>query len=172
MEIKKLTIAWAKKYLRGEDICNEILFDDLYKNLIQYEQYGYATEILLKQIEDNEDHGTEIKQSKYQNLAENIYKDSTLSSYFKFDKAINILKSFCELEHTRNLRTLGIAGEIYKNKWKFDHQFHNLLQSRAYFKKGYFSWIKKVNDGILPETESINTAVNYAHLNELIVIEN
>jgi predicted acylesterase/phospholipase RssA len=172
MEIKKLSIVWAKKYLRGEDICNEILFDDLYKNLIQYEQYGYATEILLKQIEDNEDHGTEIKQSKYQNLAENIYKDSTLSSYFKFDKAINVLKSFCELEHTRSLRTLGIAGEIYKNKWKFDHQFHNLLQSRAYFKKGYLSWIKKVELSIQPETDSINTAVNYAHLNELIVIEN
>jgi predicted acylesterase/phospholipase RssA len=172
MEDKKLAIAWAKNYLRGEDISNEILFDDLYQNLIQYEQYGYATEILLKKIEDNEDQGAEIKQSKYQDLAENIYKDSTLSSYFKFDKAINVLKSFCDLEHTKNSRTLGIAGEIYKNKWKFDHQFHNLLQSRAYYKKGYLIWKNKMHKSIQTETDCINTAVNYAHLNELIVIEN
>lgn len=172
MKDKKEAIACAKNYLRGEDISNAILFDDLYQNLIQYEQYGYATEILLKKIEDDEDQGTEIKLSKYQDLADNIYKDSTLSSYFKFDKAINVLKSFCDLEHTKNSNTLGIAGEIYKNKWKFDHQFHNLLQSRAYYKKGYLIWNNKMHKSIQTETECINTAVNYANINELIVIEN
>jgi predicted acylesterase/phospholipase RssA len=169
---KKKAIALAKNYLRGEDISNTINFDDLYQNLTQYEQFGYATEILLKKIDDNEDRGIEIKLSKYQDLADNIYKDSSLSSYFKFDKAINILKSFCDLEHTKNSRTLGIAGEIYKSKWKFDHQFHNLLQSRAYFKKGYLIWKNKTHKSIQTETDCINTAVHYAHLNELIVIEN
>jgi predicted acylesterase/phospholipase RssA len=172
MEDKKKAIALAKNYLRGEDISNAINFDDLYQNLTQYEQFGYATEILLKKIDDNEDQGIEIKLSKYQDLADNIYKDSTLSSYFKFDKAINVLKSFCDLEHTKNSRTLGIAGEIYKSKWKFDHQFHNLLQSRAYFKKGYLIWKNKTHKSIQTETDCINTAVHYAHLNELIVIEN
>ncbi|WP_281239399.1 patatin-like phospholipase family protein [Flavobacterium praedii] len=172
MEDKKQAIAWAKNYLRGEDISNAIDFDYLYQNLIQYEQYGYATEILLKKIEDNEDQGVEIKLSKYQDLADNIYKDSTLSSYFKFDKAINVLKSFCDLEHTKNSRTLGIAGAIYKSKWKFDHQFHNLLQSRAYYKKGYLIWKNKTHKTIQTESDCINTAVHYAHLNELIVIEN
>lgn len=169
---KKKAIALAKNYLRGEDISNTINFDDLYQNLTQYEQFGYATEILLKKIDDNEDRGIEIKLSKYQDLADNIYKDSSLSSYFKFDKAINVLKSFCDLEHTKNSRTLGIAGEIYKSKWKFDHQFHNLLQSRAYFKKGYLIWKNKTHKSIQTETDCINTAVHYAHLNELIVIEN
>lgn len=169
---KKTAMVWAKKYLRGEDISNEINFEDLYLNLIQCEQFGYATEILLKKIEDNEDQGIEIKLTKYQDLAENIYKDSTLSSYFKFDKAINVLKSFCDLEHTKNSRTLGIAGAIYKDKWKFDHQFHNLLQSRAYYKKGYLIWKNKTHKNIQTETDCINTAVQYAHLNELIVIEN
>lgn len=172
MEDKKKVIAWAKNYLRGEDISNDILFDVLYKNLIQYEQYGYATETLLKKIADNEDQGIEIKQSKYQNLADNIYKDSTLSSFFKFDKAINTLKSFCDLERTKNSKTLGIAGAIYRSKWKFDHQFHNLLQSRAYYKKGYLIWKNKPHKTVHTETECINTAVNYANINELIVIEN
>lgn len=113
MEDKKRMISWAKNYLRGQDISNEVPFEDLYQNLVQYEQYGYAAEILLKKIADNEDHGSEIRLSKYQDLAENVYKDSTLSSYFKFDKAINILKSFCDLENTKNSRTLGIAGTIY-----------------------------------------------------------
>ena len=38
MKDKKEAIACAKNYLRGEDISNAILFDDLYQNLIQYEQ--------------------------------------------------------------------------------------------------------------------------------------
>ncbi|PJJ07364.1 putative acylesterase/phospholipase RssA [Flavobacterium sp. 1] len=172
MENKKAAIAWAKNYLRGEDISNSIPFEDLYQNLIIYEQYGYATEILLKKIAENEDKGTEIKLSKYQDLADNVYKDSTLSSYFKFDKAVNILKSFCDLEYTKNSKTLGIAGAVYKNKWKFDHQFHNLLQSRSYYKKGYLIWKNKLHKSIQTETYCINTAVNYANLNELIVIEN
>jgi predicted acylesterase/phospholipase RssA len=172
MEDKKKVIAWAKNYLRGEDISNNVPFEDLYQSLIEYEQYGYAAEILLKKIADNEDQGAEIKLSKYQDLADNIYKDSTLSSYFKFDKATNVLKSFCDLEHTKNSRTLGIAGAIYRSKWKFDHQFHNLLQSRAYYKKGYLIWKNKTHKSIQTETDCINTAVNYANLNELIVIEN
>lgn len=172
MEDKKLAIAWAKNYLRGEDISNEVSFEDLYQNLIQYEQYGYAAEILLKRIDDDKDLGVEIKLSRYQDLADNIYKDSSLSSYFKFDKAINVLKSFCDLEHTKNSQTLGIAGAIYRDKWRFDHQFHNLLQSRAYYKKGYLIWQNKMHKSIHTETLCINTAVNYANLNELIVIEN
>ncbi len=169
---KKLAIALAKNYLRGEDVSNEISFENLYENLIKYEQYGYAAEILLESIEDHKDRGGGIKVSKYQNLADNVYKDSTLSSYFKFDKAINILKSFCDLGNTKDSKTLGIAGAVYKSKWKFDHQFHNLLQSRAYYKKGYLIWKNKTHKTIKSETECIVTAVNYANLNELIVIEN
>src|SRR6187402_2599176 len=169
MEDKKKVILCAKNYLRGENI-NDFRFDNLYKYLIQYEQYGYAAEVLLKRIDDKEDKGAEIKLSNFQNLADNVYRDSTLSSYFKFDKAIKILKSSCDLEYTQNSKTLGIAGAIYRSKWKFDHQFHNLLQSRAYYKKGYLIWKNKSHKTIHTETECINTAVNYANLNELIVI--
>ncbi|TRX31778.1 hypothetical protein FNW52_18370 [Flavobacterium sp. ZT3R18] len=172
MESKKQAIEFAKNYLRGEDISNSIHFEDLYSKLIQYEQFGYATEILLEKITENEADGVEIKLSNYQDLAENIYKDTTLSSYFKFEKAINVLKSFCDLENSKNCKTLSLAGEVYKHKWKFDHQFHNLLQSRAYYKKGYLIWKSKSHKSIHAETDCINTAVNYAHLNELIVIEN
>lgn len=172
MENKKQAIEFAKNYLRGEDISNSIHFEDLYSKLIQYEQFGYATEILLEKIADNESAGIEIKLSDYQSLAENIYKDTTLSSYFKFEKAINVLKSFCDLEHTKNCKTISLAGEVYKHKWRFDHQFHNLLQSRAYYKKGYLIWKSKSHKSIHTERDCINAAVNYAHLNELIVIEN
>lgn len=171
MESKNQAIEFAKNYLRGEDISNAIHFEDLYSKLIQYEQFGYATEILLEKIADNETNGDEIKLSDFQDLAKNIYKDTTLSSYFKFEKAINVLKSFCDLEHTKNCKTLSLAGEVYKHKWKFDHQFHNLLQSRACYKKGYLMWKNKSHKLVHAETDCINTAVNYAHLNELIVIE-
>lgn len=160
-------IELAKNHLRGENIDSKIAFDDLYKGLIQYDQFGYAAEILLTEIDDKEEKGEPISKDLYHKLATNIYKDTTLSGYFKFDKALNILKTYCDLDTTENCETLGIAGAIYKYKWKFDHQFKNLLQSRAYYKKGYKLWKK---DSSLLCSEY--TAINYAYISELIVSKN
>ncbi|TDD93607.1 patatin-like phospholipase family protein [Flavobacterium cellulosilyticum] len=160
-------IELAKKQLRGEDIDSTITFHELYAGLIKYEQFGYATEILLTKIEENEKIGESIPNIWYQQLAINIYKDSSLSGFFKFDKAMNILKSHCNLEQSQDCETLGIAGAIYKYKWKFDHQFHHLLQSRAFYKKGYQIWKKNTL-----KTDMGHTALNYAYINELLAIQN
>jgi predicted acylesterase/phospholipase RssA len=171
MKNKQEVIALAKKYLRGENIVSEDNFDDLYQNLMKYDQYGYASEILLNKIEENSINGIKINLSDYQKLARNIYKDTSLSSYFKFDKAINILNAHCNLSDTHNPETLRLAGSIYKYKWKFNHQFHNLLQSRAYYKKGNAIWKNGIESNPSTETDYANNTINFAYINELIVIE-
>jgi len=158
-------IRLAKNYLRGEEIDKET-FNELYEGLIQYEQFGYATEIILTRIEEIEKKGETIALKTYHELARNIYKDTTLSGYFKFEKALNVLKTHCKLDTTVDCETLGIAGAIYKYKWKFDHQFRNLLKSRAYYKKGYQLW-KEDHSRLSSEY----TAINYAYANELIVVK-
>ncbi|MBF4516995.1 patatin-like phospholipase family protein [Flavobacterium sp. ANB] len=160
-------IELAKNHLRGENTSSKITFDDLYKGLVQYDQFGYAAEILLAKIDENEKKGEPVSIDMYHKLAKNIYKDTTLSGYFKFDKALNILKTYCSLDDTDDCETLGIAGAIYKNKWKFNHQFKNLLQSRAYYKKGYELW---KNNYLHLYSEY--TAINYAYINELVACKN
>lgn len=168
MSRKLQLIELAKLYLRGEDITSKISYSDLYEELIQYDQFGYATEISLLQIEEQENKGQKIDLKRYQDLARNVYKDTTLSSYFKFDKALSILKTHCSLEENSTCETLGLAGAIFKNKWRFDHQFKHLLESRAYYKKGYNIWKKDINEA----NDCGYTAINYAFINELIVVEN
>ncbi|PIF34360.1 patatin-like phospholipase [Flavobacterium sp. 9] len=158
-------ITLAKNHLRGEEIDTET-YKELYEGLIQYEQFGYATEIILKRIEEIEKKGETTTPKLYHELARNVYKDTTLSGYFKFGKALNILKTHCKLDDTLDCETLGIAGAIYKYKWKFDHQFRNLLKSRAYYKKGYQLW-KEDHSRLSSEY----TAINYAYANELIVVK-
>lgn len=158
-------ITLAKNHLRGEEIDTET-YKQLYEGLIQYEQFGYATEIILKRIEEIEKKGETTTPKLYHELARNVYKDTTLSGYFKFGKALNILKTHCKLDDTTDCETLGIAGAIYKYKWKFDHQFRNLLKSRAYYKKGYQLW-KEDHSRLSSEY----TAINYAYANELIVVK-
>lgn len=174
---KDFVIAQAKNYLRGEDILGEGLqreenFKQLKKDLIEYEQFGYLVEILLKKIGENLDCGIFTSPNDYKELARNIYKDTTLSAYFKFDKALNVLKSNCDLTNTDDCETLGLAGAIYKYKWKFNYQFINLLHSRAFYKKGYTVWQKSVKSIPRNEADYAYTAINYAYLIELILIEN
>lgn len=169
MDRKHELIDLAKLYIRGEDISSKIDYTVLYEELIRYDQFGYATEILLLRMEDDQREGARIDLKDYQELARNVYKDTTLSSYFKFDKALSILKTHCSLEKNPNNETLGLAGAIYKYKWKFDHQFKHLLESQAYYKKGYTNWINQL---LNTETDFGYTAINYAYICELIVIEN
>ena len=165
-------INFAKLHLRGEDISADVKFTDLYEGLIKYEQFGYATEILLLKMEENERTGKPIILKDYQELARNVYKDTTLSSYFKFDKALSILRTHCSLESNPDNETLGLAGAIFKYKWKFDHQFKHLLESRAYYKRGYANWKAGISSAPFTETDFGYTANNYAYTSELIVVEN
>ncbi len=168
-EEKKFSIIdEAKIYLRGESYETKKV-KDLYTKLEDSSQFGYAAEVILKYLEGLKENGTELTDGNYHSLVKNIYKDTSLSSYFKYDKALNILKSECGLEKSESCETLGLAGAIYKYKWKFDHQIHNLYKSAAFYKRGYKLW--ESNLAIQKDTDFGYTAINYAFISELIVTQ-
>lgn len=155
----------AKTYLRGQGYDKEKI-KDLFTTLEDGSQFGYAAEVILKYISEIEENGDEPLDDNYYTLVRNIYKDTSLSSYFKFDKAINILKSACGVEKSDSCETLGLAGAIFKYKWKFDHQIQNLYKSLMYYKKGYGVWNTHIK--VSKETDLGYTAINYAFVSELL----
>jgi predicted acylesterase/phospholipase RssA len=156
----------AKIYLRGEAY-NEDKVIELYKKLEDSNQFGYASEVVNKYIADLASEGKPITDAEYQVLVRNIYKDTSLSSYFKYDKAINKLRSDCDLDKSLSCETLGLAGAIYKYKWKFDRQIQNLYRSLGFYKRGYQIWVEGIEKA--DNKDYAYTALNYAFINELIV---
>ncbi len=119
----------ARNVLRGE----QMDIDDLVKlrrELELNDQFAYATEVLLQQIKEDEAQKKNISVKEYHELAKCIYKDSSLPSAFKFEKALQQLHAHLNLAETTRCETLGLAGAIYKRKWQYDHQFKNLILSQ------------------------------------------
>lgn len=158
----------AKIYLRGAAYSNDKILE-LYQSLESINQFGYAAEVVNKYLGELEEQGQQITEEVYQELVRNIYKDTSLSSYFKYDKAINILRSDCALDTTTSCETVGLAGAIYKYKWKFDHQIQNLYTSLSFYKKGYNLWTQNIVTNA--DTDLGYTATNYAYISELIVAQ-
>lgn len=156
----------AKTYLRGERYDSERV-TSLFGRLAASSQFGYAAEVILKYLGELQDEGKELTDADHQGLVMNIYKDSSLSSYFKYDKAINILRSDCELDRSQSCETLGLAGAIYKYKFRFDHQIQNLYMSLTYYEKGYKLWVKSLAAG--QDTDYGYTAINYAFVCEMLL---
>jgi len=165
----------ARKVLGGEQ-WNDTSLSALYTDLVNYDQFGYASELLQKKIEDADKCGHPVPLKDYQTLAKYIYKDHSLPSAFKFEKALDILKAHDPLTDASNCETFGLAGAIYKRKWQYDHQFKNLIFSRFYYKKGYDLWKRYLDDkGNLSQKHPCNdkgfTAINYAYVSELMSVD-
>lgn len=169
---KHEAIESAKNYLRGENIETEEEFLALHKALVKSDQFGYACEIVLKKNEQDKQRGIEPSLETYQELVTSIYKDTGLSSYFKFDKAINILESEADLATTDDPKTLAIAGSVFKRKWQFDNQYQNLILSRSYSKKGYEKWLECISDPKHVDLHNGYSGINYAFVCELCCLEN
>ena len=166
----------AREAIRGTDLSIAEL-EQLRKELEGLDQFAYATEILLIVIRKQERAGHTFSLKNYHTLAKYIYKDHSLPSSFKFDKALNELETHDDLLITGRCESLGLAGAIYKRKWQFDHQFRNLLLSQYYYKRGYDRWkffVAEIAAGRQADKESNDdgyTAVNYAYINELMAVD-
>lgn len=163
----------AREILRGERTVTAKQLENKYKELEHYNQFAYATELLLVKMKLDEEEGNTLKLADYQKLALYIYKDHSLPSMFKFRKAIQELKTHDDLAKTKSCESLGLAGAIYKRIWQFDHQFKNLILSQYYYRKGYLSWqeyLLNKNVGDMQKDDGY-TAINYAYINELMGVE-
>ncbi|MFT3825146.1 MAG: patatin-like phospholipase family protein [Chitinophagaceae bacterium] len=170
----------ARSVLRGDRNRSAEELKKLYEELEHHDQFAYATEVLLVKMNMEEDNGVLVPLKEFQKLATYIYKDHSLPSSFKFEKALKELSSHDDLIRTNNCETLGLVGAIYKRKWQFDHQFKNLMLSMHYYKRGYDVWanyIKNIKPGAGKGKEQDvrdddgYTAINYAYVNDLMAID-
>ncbi|MES2850132.1 MAG: patatin-like phospholipase family protein, partial [Bacteroidota bacterium] len=169
---KKVAINKARDAIRGKELSIKEL-ETLQNDLESFDQFAYATEILLILLDKKKEanHTTSLKD--HQTLAKYIYKDHSLPSSFKFDKAFTELQTHDNLLVTGKCESLGLAGAIYKRKWQFDHQFRNLLLSQHYYKRGYELWDsfitrKSINND---NNDKGYTAINYAFITELMAVD-
>ncbi|MBS1510068.1 MAG: patatin-like phospholipase family protein [Bacteroidetes bacterium] len=160
----------ARKVLRGSRKLDSAELEDLYKNLEGLDQFSYATEILLVKMEMDEADGKLARLKEFQKLAGFIYKDYSLPSSFKFNKALNELTNHEDLKITTNCETLGLAGAIYKRKWLYDNQFRNLILSRYYYGCGYNVWKNNLDKQKVPQNDNGYCAINFAFINELMSV--
>jgi len=182
---KKLQlIEQARNVLRGQWATSEEL-KNLYKELEAWDQFAYATDVLLAKIKQDQADGKPDSLSDHQELAKFIYKDHSLPSTFKFDRALQELNTFDDLSQTEKCETLGLAGAIYKYKWLYNHQHENLELSLHYYGRGFESWRKYLakpfderaaSEGDLskpqnPMNDFGYTAINYAYVMELLAVD-
>lgn len=153
--------------------------EDLITKLEDQELFDFVTKVIDKKIkiQKNNKHYPNYNPFKdYQKLAKSIYKDSSISSYEKFDLAIDVLNNHCDLKNTTSIETLGIAGAIFKNKWKFDNQFSNLIQSKNYYERGHNEWLRNKDIQFKDQTE-VNAkhdtycSINLAHICYILAAE-
>src|SRR5262249_42174954 len=65
------------------------------------------------------------------------YKDVNLPAEQRFRRAIEILENDCDLVHSTDPETLGLAGAVYKYWWQWDGQRRHLDRSLFYYLKGH-----------------------------------
>jgi len=125
----------AKKVLAGTQISpNEA--ETLVKLLKRERAFGQARKVLaLIRTQKISDSALRIRLAQEHSLC--TYKDPDLFPETKLDQALSILTLDCSLDTTTDQETLGLAGSIYKEKWKLDAQKEHLEQSLAYYLRGY-----------------------------------
>lgn len=177
INLKLEKINKAREAIRGDDNLNVEELRQLCKELEILDQFAYATEILLIIIRQEEKAGKIFSLKNYQTLAKYIYKDQSLPSSFKFEKALNELNSHDDLYQTGKCESLGLAGAIYKRKWQFDHQFKNLFLSQYYYQKGFQQWKFFTSEQAAGRSCDVDfnddgyTAINYAFINDLMAVD-
>src|SRR5690349_13836041 len=83
----------AREILRGQRNLSATELKKLYRELEHHSQFAYATEVLLVKMKLDEEGGETLELRDYQKLALYIYKDHSLPSIFKFERALKELKS-------------------------------------------------------------------------------
>jgi predicted acylesterase/phospholipase RssA len=151
---------------------------ELAKYMEKLDQFDYATELLLKKHKLEKAAGQRPVLAEVQRLAKCIYKDTSLSSYLRFDLAIRELDETDPLRQSDSCETLGLAGAIYKRWWQYDHQHSHLELSRYYYRRGFDTWKKYADDGsdLYDEQNQHNdqgwNAINFAYILELDAVNN
>ncbi len=167
---KEEQIEEAKKYLNNSINPDDNALDVLIDNLVKLDQFGYATELVIKKYDE------EIPDSERQRFAKYIYKDHSLPSAIRFSKALKELEMLEDNGKVNTCETYGLRGAIYKRSWEFNGQFKNLFIARKHYSKGFALWKQFIEQPAPHDFRNVNsdsgyTAVNAAFINELLAVE-
>jgi predicted acylesterase/phospholipase RssA len=180
----RIPVNYKQEYItRAQDVLNnKEKFNDpeylqrLCANLEEWDQFAYAADVLLHKRTLTARTGKTCLRDETE-LAKYIYKDTSLPSSFKFDKALLQLTENCSLKDSVRCETVGLAGAIYKRKWQFDRQSRNLELARFYYHRGFESW-RRYRNASEDERKNIDycndngwTAINYAFISELLAVD-
>lgn len=144
---------------------------ELAKTAAQNDLFFYARNLLRKLFDSKEYKAT--KRDK-QNLAKYYYKDPSLSSDYKFEKALSNLDEHKDIAKLTECETAGLIGAIYKRKWYYDRDILNLEISKKFYDKGTSIW-RANKDDLECSSKQLNDfaycATNLAFINELLANE-
>jgi predicted acylesterase/phospholipase RssA len=180
----RIPVNYKQEYItRAQDVLNnKEKFNDpeylqrLCANLEEWDQFAYAADVLLHKRALTAKTGKASLRDETE-LAKYIYKDTSLPSSFKFDKALLQLTENCSLNDSVRCETVGLAGAIYKRKWQFDRQIRNLELASFYYHRGFESWrrYRKASEDEKKDIDYCNdngwTAINYAFISELLAVD-
>jgi predicted acylesterase/phospholipase RssA len=111
---------------------------ELATSLKEHKEMGHARRLLMlacERVKQNEHPDLYVK--IFQQAAHCTYNDADLPVEWKLDRAEEILSKACDLAHTDDPETLGIAGGIFKRRWQLDGKQQNLERAFLYYLKGY-----------------------------------
>jgi predicted acylesterase/phospholipase RssA len=167
---KENFIETAKNYLNNSINPEATALNTLIKDLVRFDQFAYATELVIKK------YNGEIPDSERQHFAKYIYKDHSLPSAIRFSKALKELELLEDNGKVNSCETYGLRGAIYKRSWEFNGQFKNLFIARKHYSKGLTLWKQFIEQPAPHNFKDVNsdsgyTAVNTAFINELLAVE-
>lgn len=109
------------------------------KRLSNNNLYFYSREIYYKYYFDQIPPQV-LDEKAIQKFSLYIYKDTALSSNFKFKYALKWLEKI-NLKASTQCETLGIAGSIFKRKWYYTSDLSNLYIAKLFYDAGHNVWL-------------------------------
>jgi predicted acylesterase/phospholipase RssA len=127
----------AREIISGSSVTPQEALE-LQKVLARFRKFGLARKV-LERVKSHPDvtGDAKLRLIVAQKLALCTYKDPDLAVDQKLDDAERILQETDDLETSRNLESLGLAGAIHKRRWEFTAQERSLETSLAYYYRGY-----------------------------------
>ena len=130
-------ITRARQILRGTYVPPADVFQ-LARRLKNEKLFYLAWPILARARRDPELLKQDIPPLRFAQLqALCTYKDVNLPAEQRYARALEILEKDCDLAHSTDPETLGLAGAVHKYRWQWDGQRRHLERSLSYYLKGH-----------------------------------
>jgi hypothetical protein len=153
-------VAQAKNILAGKESLGAAKLLALVKTLKNQRYFDLAQQLLESRLSAGESASDDAPALAIaQQLALCTYKNTQTPVEERLPRALQVLEKHADLKNTTSPETLGIAGGIYKEWWKYDGQRSRLESSLYYYERGAAAGV---------EADYGYTALNAAFIQSLL----